>query len=80
MYQILFTIYYLFNSYKINIHQYYSMFNETKVAYLILFSNNFLFMFREWQMERVFKTTMLLHSPHIVFFLGDMFIFFKSFS
>lgn len=28
---------------------------------------------REWQMERSFQTAMAVHSPEIVFFLGDLF-------
>lgn len=29
--------------------------------------------FRDWQMERAYKTAILLHQPEIVFVLGDLF-------
>lgn len=28
---------------------------------------------REWQMHRAFHTAMQIHSPHVIFILGDIF-------
>lgn len=43
------------------------------LSLLVSYGHISVYMFREWQMKRSFQTALFIHSPDVVFVLGDIF-------